>query len=97
MQDDNENPLSEEEKRRIAVGQCSFMLISIYSTIAIICGTSAVSWCDFLKRDIILADPYNITTGCQELGLSQVTCDGFMHDHSVGLYSWQVTVPVSSV
>jgi hypothetical protein len=89
--------LSEEEirLRRIAVGQCSFILVSLYSTVAIICGMSATAWCDFFKRDIKLADPYNITTGCDALGLQQTTCDAFLNNHAVGFYSWQVTVPVS--
>ena len=90
----NFEDLTEEEKRRV-VGQCSYLLITLYSTVAIFCGLSSTAWCDFVARDIQIAPPYNLTTGCQELGLQQVTCDAFMTDHSVGLYAFQVTIPVN--
>ena len=85
--------MTEEEKKR-AIGQCSFFLISLYSTTAVFCGLGASGYCDFFHRDIVLRDPYNITTGCAELGLEIDTCNAFMRRHSVGLYYWQVTVPV---
>lgn len=85
--------MTEEEKRRF-VGQCSFILISLYSTTALFLSLSSSAWCDFLERDIVLKPPYNSTTGCDKLGLEQITCDAFLNNHAVGLYSWQVTVPV---
>jgi hypothetical protein len=88
----------EMEKKREAVGKGCFMLLSLFSTAAFICGMYANAYCDFAHREVVFSPDFDLATACSELDFTDTVlesaCTTLFSEHGVGFYGWYGTVPV---
>jgi hypothetical protein len=87
---------SEAEKKR-PVGQCAYLLVTLFSTAAFICGLYANAFCDFASREVEFVEGFDLAEACADLrltGSQEQICNTLFTNHGVGFYGWYATVPV---
>ena len=88
---DNNN-LSDDDKRLLA-GKCNFMMVTIFSTAAFICGLYSSWYCSFVSREIEFAPEFDLESACA-MGLGNgVVCTTLLEKHGIGFYAWEAVVP----
>jgi hypothetical protein len=88
--------LPDEEKKQ-AVGNCAYVLVTLFSTAAFICGTYANAYCDFVGREVEFVEGFDLAAACADLdltGAQEQICNTLFTNHGVGFYSWYATIPV---
>ncbi len=90
-----DQPLDEEKKQ--AVGKCAYVLVTLFSTAAFICGMYANAYCDFARREVEFVEGFDLAAACASLDLTgnqEQICNTLFTNHGVGCYGWYATVPV---
>jgi len=87
--------LTQSMKER-TVGQCNFMLLFIMSTAAIACTLASTSYCNFMERNVKLAEGADIDELCSNY-TDFINCNDMLKNHGVGFWGWQITVPIDTL
>jgi hypothetical protein len=84
------NQPSDEEKKQ-AAGKCAYILVTLFSTAAFICGMYANAYCNFASREVEFVEGFDLAAACADLDL----CNTLFTNHGVGFYGWYATVSVN--
>ena len=72
------------------------MLLFIMSTTAIALGMAATSYCNFMQRNVKLAEGTDVDALCDAY-TDFINCDDLFRDHGVGFWGFQITVPIDTL
>lgn len=64
--------LSEEEKKKLMVGQCNYLILMTLSLAAFIIGQNASWSCAFADREVKFTDEFDIDATCAEANLTSL-------------------------
>ena len=84
QQDDQQGgavELTEEQKKRLMVGQCNYMLLMTISLAAFICSQNSTWTCFFADRQVKFAEGFDVNAACARDAwddLAQQTCRSFL-------------------
>lgn len=90
----DDNNLSDD--KRLLAGKCNFMMVTIFSTAALICGMYSSYYCSFVSREVEFGPGFDLESACDLGSGNAVVCSTLLKKHGVGFYAWEADVPVDN-
>jgi len=93
--------LSEDERKRLVVGQSNYLALMFLSLLATILSSNASWFCNFADREILWQPDFDKAAACAALNWTtsdyeQEVCNVFFDKQGVGFNYWYATVPVDT-
>lgn len=97
-EDESPRELTQEERKKLVVGQCNYLLVMLLSFAAFIMSNDAAFNCNFAERSIKYFSGFTSDSICAQADLSsfeEPVCKTFLDTHGVGFFEWMGIIPVN--